>query len=111
LNDEATCKEVRALPVLREAADGFDVNATARQLALSIMLEINNPLETLGYLTYLAKIDSDNGARVREYMSLAEEQMAKLASFVRQITLLSEVKPSSLSGLGIAVLPLKKTVS
>lgn len=42
------------------------------------MHEIKNPLETLGNLTYLASQEADSPDQVRQYMHLAEEQVATL---------------------------------
>lgn len=61
-----------------------DQRATAGQLALEIMHEIRNPLETLGHLCYLAKQQSDDPAQVRTYMDMAEEQLHTLGQIANQ---------------------------
>ena len=52
--------------------------ATAGRLALEVMHEIRNPLEALGHLTYLACEEAHDSGKVRQYMTLAEEQLATL---------------------------------
>lgn len=61
-----------------------DQRATAGRLALEIMHEIRNPLETLGHLCYLAKQQSDDPAQVRTYMDMAEEQLHTLGQIANQ---------------------------
>ena len=56
---------------------------TARLLALEAMHEIRNPLELLGYLTYLAAAEADDADKVREHMRLAEEQVATISRIAR----------------------------
>jgi signal transduction histidine kinase len=58
--------------------------AVAGQLALELMHEIKNPLDTLGNLTYLTLEASDNPVLVRKYMGLAEEQIATLNRLARE---------------------------
>ncbi|GAA3751812.1 sensor histidine kinase [Terriglobus aquaticus] len=65
----------------REAADQ---RITAGQLALEIMHEIRNPLETLGHLCYLAEHEAENPAQVRNYMAMAEEQLRTLGRIASQ---------------------------
>lgn len=72
------------LAVATEALRKADERAIAGRLALEVMHEINNPLEALGHLTYLALAEADNPERVRQYMLLAEEQMATLSLIARQ---------------------------
>ena len=65
----------------REAADQ---RAIAGQLALEIMHEVRNPLETLGHLCYLAAQEADNPTQVRSYMDMAEEQLRTLSRIASQ---------------------------
>jgi signal transduction histidine kinase len=58
--------------------------AAAGQLALEIMHEIRNPLEALGHLAYLAMDCAEEPAKVREYLSRAEEQLATLNRIASQ---------------------------
>jgi signal transduction histidine kinase len=66
------------------APEAKDQRATAGQLALEIMHEIRNPLETLGHLTYLACQEADNPEQVRSYMRQAEEQLRNLSRIASQ---------------------------
>lgn len=42
------------------------------------MHEVKNPLEALGYHTYLALEEVDNPPKVRQYLLQAQEQMQNL---------------------------------
>lgn len=66
------------------AQEANDQRATAGRLALEIMHEIRNPLETLGHLCYLAEQEADNPEGVRGYMHLAEEQLRNLSRIASQ---------------------------
>lgn len=46
------------------------------------MHEVRNPLEALNHLVYLARAESDEPNKVREYMTMAEEQLATLGGIV-----------------------------
>ena len=72
------------LAIATEALRKSEEHATAGRLALEVMHEINNPLEALGHLTYLASEQADEPDKVRMYMLLAEEQMASLNRISRQ---------------------------
>lgn len=50
----------------------------------SIMHEINNPLEAITNLIYLAKLETDNPDRVRCYLQQAEEQLGLVRTIARQ---------------------------
>ena len=67
-----------------EALKLAEERAVAGRLALEMMHEIKNPLEALGHLTFLAAEEADHPEKVREYMSLAEEQMRNLTHIARQ---------------------------
>ena len=64
--------------------EAADQRATAGQLALEIMHEIRNPLETLSHLCYLANQEADHPAQVRTYMAMAEEQLRTLGQIASQ---------------------------
>jgi signal transduction histidine kinase len=72
------------LAIATEALRKSEERATAGRLALEVMHEINNPLEALGHLTYLASEEAQNPEKVHFYMQLAEEQMAHLNRIARQ---------------------------
>ena len=57
--------------------------AAAGRLAASIAHEINNPLEALVNIVYLAKSDPDLD-RVRELLALADDELARVSSVARQ---------------------------
>ena len=65
-------------PAISKVRTGSDQHVPAGHLALELMHEIKNPLETLGNLTYLASQEADSPDQVRQYMHLAEEQVATL---------------------------------
>ncbi len=69
-----------AIEALRIAEE----QATTGRLALEIMHEIRNPLEAVGHLAYLAREDAENGKKVREYMDLAQEQLATVHQIAGQ---------------------------
>lgn len=66
------------------ASEAKAQRATAGQLALEIMHEIRNPLETLGHLCYLADQEADSPEQVRIYMRMAEEQLRTLSRIASQ---------------------------
>jgi signal transduction histidine kinase len=68
------------LTVATEALRKSEERVIAGQLALEVMHEIRNPLETLGNLIYLARQNADNAGGVRYYISLAEEQMSTVSN-------------------------------
>ena len=77
----STPQSVQSLDVGREEADQ---RVTAGRLALEIMHEIRNPLETLGHLCYLAEQEADDPGQVRVYMGMAEEQLRSLSRIASQ---------------------------
>ena len=60
-----------------------DQRATAGLLALELLHEIRNPLELLGYLTYLAAAEAHDADKVREHMRLAEEQVGTISRIAK----------------------------
>jgi signal transduction histidine kinase len=77
---ELKARLVVAAELLRKSEE----RATAGQLALEVMHEIRNPLEALGHLTYLAFNCAEAPAKVREYLSRADEQLATLNQIAGQ---------------------------
>jgi len=73
------------LAIATERLQESEERATAGQLALEMMHEIRGPLEALGNLRYLALEEADAPVKVREYMHLAEEQIATLNHVTSQI--------------------------
>jgi PAS domain S-box-containing protein len=69
--------QVRAEEALRKN----EKLATAGRLAAAIAHEINNPLETIGNLIYLARRDP---RKAEEYLSMAEREVQRVASIAQQ---------------------------
>ncbi len=69
--------------------------ALAGRLALELMHEIRGPLEALGYLTYLAAAEATNEEKVRKYMGVAEEEVARMSAIARQTLGLARVAEAS----------------
>src|SRR5271170_4200336 len=80
-----TLKDVEAkLAIATEALRKAEERATAGQLALEVMHEIQNPLQAMQHLAYLTLQEADSPAKVRLYMGLAEEQLTTLAHITTQ---------------------------
>ena len=98
----------RSTPSTPDGTSGTDERTTAGHLALEIMHEIRNPLETLGHLTYLAHEEADDPEQVRRYMKMAEEQiraMSRIANQTLSFAKLSQkAKPVDLVTLAEAAL-------
>ncbi len=58
------------------------------------MHEVNNPLEALGNLVYLADVASGDGEMVHEYLRIAEEQLAHVQDIARRT--LSFYRPNAI---------------
>jgi PAS domain S-box-containing protein len=58
--------------------------AAAARLAATVAHEINNPLEAIGNLIYLAKTTEDVPASIREQLELAEEELERVSHLTRQ---------------------------
>ncbi len=58
--------------------------ALAGRFAGSVMHEVNNPLEALGNLVYLARHEADNGEAVRRFLAMAEEQLSHVQDIARR---------------------------
>ena len=58
--------------------------ATAGRLAATVAHEINNPLEAVTNLVYLAKTDIHNTERVAEYLEMASRELERVAHIARQ---------------------------
>ncbi len=64
------------LAVATEALRKSEERATAGRLALEVMHDIRNPLESLRNLSYLTALESNNPEEVRKFTALADEQLA-----------------------------------
>lgn len=69
--------QVRAEEALRKN----EKLATAGRLAATIAHEINNPLEAIGNLLYLARKDR---AKTDEYLAMAEQELTRVAKIAQQ---------------------------
>jgi PAS domain S-box-containing protein len=58
--------------------------AAAARLAATVAHEINNPLEAVGNLIYLAKGDPQMPAESKEQLTLAEQELARVSHLTRQ---------------------------
>lgn len=76
--------ESGVLPQQTDVSSIADERALAGQLALEVMHEIRNPLETLGYLNYLALNEAEDPEQVRKYLGLAQEQIETLGRVATQ---------------------------
>jgi signal transduction histidine kinase len=107
--DELPISNLQAdLPSLLDALRLAEEKAVAGMLALEVMHEIRNPLEALSNLIYLARQEGENPEKVREYMRLAEEQMATVSE-IAQHTLgfaktLDKLQPVELVAIAEAAL-------
>ena len=72
------------LSATEEALRRSEQRSTAGQLALELMHEIRNPLESLGHLIYLAREQATDLESARQYLHWAEEQMVLLGGIVDQ---------------------------
>ena len=69
--------------------------ALAGRFAGGVMHEVNNPLEALGNLVYLASHAADDAEQAKIYLSMAEEQLAHVQEIARRT--LSFYRPYSTS--------------
>src|SRR5580658_7962729 len=77
----AIARDISAEKQSEEAIRRSEKLATAGRLAASIAHEINNPLEAVINLLYLARHDSSNAA---EYLTMAEQEVGRVAQLAQQ---------------------------
>jgi PAS domain S-box-containing protein len=70
--------------------------AAIGRLSATIAHEINNPLEVVTNLLYLALLDEQLAPQTKEYLNMADQQLARLASISRHT--LTFVRPSLAKG-------------
>ena len=58
--------------------------AAAARLSATVAHEINNPLEAVGNLIYIAKSSPDVPADIAQHLSLAEQELERVAHITRQ---------------------------
>jgi signal transduction histidine kinase len=76
MNDNTIFELEAKLELATEALRKSEERATAGRLALEVMHDIRNPLESLRNLTHLTFLEANNPDEVRRYTVLADEQMA-----------------------------------
>ena len=91
MGNEASRKELWL--ELQQALRNSERRAVAGQFSATIMHEINNPLEAISNLTFLIQREAANAAKVREYSSLLEGELANVIR-IAKLTL-SFHKPSN----------------
>ena len=91
-------------PLAMSLSPKRDERSTAGMFALEVMHEIRNPLEAIGHLTYLARMEADQPEQVRRYMLRAEEQLAILNRIASQTLGFARVaeSPKSIDLVGLA---------
>jgi len=77
----AIARDISAEKQSEEAVRRSEKLATAGRLAASIAHEINNPLEAVVNLLYLARHDSSHAG---EYLALAEQEVGRVAQLAQQ---------------------------
>jgi signal transduction histidine kinase len=83
--DRATDVKLQSeFAISNETARNTQDRDIAAQLALELMHDLRNPLEALGYLTYLALQYVDDPVKVRDYLHSAQEQMEILDGLARR---------------------------
>jgi PAS domain S-box-containing protein len=69
---------------LQEVLRRTEKLATAARLAATVSHEINNPLEAIGNLIFLARNNPDAPDKVTEQLRLAEQELARVSHITRQ---------------------------
>ena len=81
VGSSAIARDISAEKQSEEAVRRSEKLATTGRLAASIAHEINNPLEALANLLYLARHDS---SRAGDYLTLAEQEVGRVARLAQQ---------------------------
>ena len=81
IGTSAIARDISVEKVSEEAVRRTEKLATAGRLAASIAHEINNPLEAIVNLLYLARRDSIHAG---DYLTMAEQEVARVAQLAQQ---------------------------
>ncbi|HEU4416273.1 MAG TPA: PAS domain S-box protein [Candidatus Angelobacter sp.] len=77
-------RDIRQSKKVERALRTTEKLAAAGRLAATVAHEINNPLEAVNNLVFLARRDADNADKVTEYLRLAERELDRVAHIARQ---------------------------
>jgi PAS domain S-box-containing protein len=69
---------------LQEVLRRTEKLATAARLAATVSHEINNPLEAIGNLIFLARTNPEAPGKVVEHLRIAEQELARVSHIARQ---------------------------
>jgi PAS domain S-box-containing protein len=69
---------------LQEVLRRTEKLATAARLAATVSHEINNPLEAIGNLIFLARTHPEAPVKIVEHLQLAEQELARVSHIARQ---------------------------
>ncbi len=78
-----TCTDIHDMKLTEQALVRSEKLATAGRMAATVAHEINNPLEAVANLLYLAKT-SDEISLIRSYIAEAEAELSRVAHITRQ---------------------------
>jgi PAS domain S-box-containing protein len=78
-----TCTDIHEMKLAEQALLRSEKLASAGRMAASVAHEINNPLEAVTNLLYLARTDDDPAA-IRKYVEKAEAEVNRVAHITRQ---------------------------
>jgi signal transduction histidine kinase len=85
VNVRPTYEELAArLKSVEESLQRSERLAIAGRFAGAVMHEVNNPLEAIGNLVFLAKNAADDAHQVRRHMQVVESQLARLGEITRK---------------------------
>jgi PAS domain S-box-containing protein len=77
-------RDIRESKKIERALRTTEKLAAAGRLAATVAHEINNPLEAVSNLVFLARHDSGNADKVSEYLQMAERELGRVAHIARQ---------------------------
>ncbi len=77
-------RDIRESKKIERALRTTEKLAAAGRLAATVAHEINNPLEAVTNLVFLAKREATDGSKVNEYLGMAERELDRVAHIARQ---------------------------